>query len=48
VGWTRVLTTTIALETGRGNLTIAIALSIILLLIVSAVSTLTNLIRRRR
>jgi len=48
VGWTRVLTTTIALETGRGNLTIAIALSIILLLIVFAISTLTNLIRRRR
>lgn len=48
VGWTRVLTTTIALETGRGNLSIAIALSVILLLIVSAVSTLTNLIRRRR
>jgi len=48
VGWTRVLTTTIALETSRGNLGLAIALSVILLLIVSAVSTLTNLIRRRR
>lgn len=48
VGWTRVLTTTIALETGRGNLALAIALSIILLLIVSSVSTFVNLIRRRR
>lgn len=48
VGWTRVLTTTIALETGRGNLAVAIALSVILLLIVSSVSTFINLIRRRR
>lgn len=48
VGWTRVLTTTIALETGRGNLAVAIALSVILLLIVSSVSIFINLIRRRR
>ena len=48
VGWTRVLTTTIALETGRGNLALAIALSIILLIIVSSVSIFINLIRRRR
>ena len=48
VGWTRVLTTTIALETGRGNLALAIALSIILLLIVSSASVFTNLIQRRR
>lgn len=48
VGWTRVLTTTIALETGRGNLAVAIALSIILLFIVSSVSVFMNLIQRRR
>ncbi len=48
VGWTRVLTTTIALETGRANLALAVALSIILLLIVFSVSTFINLIRRRR
>ncbi|UCC33563.1 MAG: ABC transporter permease [Candidatus Bathyarchaeota archaeon] len=48
VGWTRVLTTTIALETGRGNLALAIALSTILLLIVFSVSILINLIERRR
>ena len=48
VGWTRVLTTTIALETGRGNIPLAIALSTILLLMVSSVSILVNLVRRRR
>jgi len=47
-GITRVLTTTIALETTRGEVVLAIALAIILLTIVSVVSLSINLIRRRR
>ncbi|MCP8317560.1 MAG: ABC transporter permease [archaeon] len=47
-GITRVLTTTIALETTRGEVVLAIALAIILLTIVLLVSLSINLIQRRR
>jgi len=47
-GVTRVLTTTVALETTRGELVLGIALSIILLLIVLAVSVTANILRGRR
>jgi len=46
-GRTRVLTTTIALETTRGNVALSIALALILLSIVLSISLLTNLIQRR-
>lgn len=46
-GRTRVLTTSIALETTRGNIALSIALAIILLSIVVSISLLTNLIQRR-
>jgi tungstate transport system permease protein len=45
---TRVLTTTIALETSRGELSLSIALAIILLLIVGVLSFSINLIQRDR
>jgi tungstate transport system permease protein len=45
---TRVLTTTIALETTRGEIVRGIAMTILLLLIVFAVSLTTNIIQRRR
>ena len=48
VGWTRVLTTTIALEYNKADLTLAIALSMILLLIVFSLSVFVNLIQRRK
>jgi len=48
VGWTRVLTTTIALESNKADLTLAIALSMILLLIVFSLSVFVNLIQRRK
>ena len=47
-GRTSVLTTTIALETNKGNIALGIALAIILLLIVSIVSFSVNLIQRRK
>jgi tungstate transport system permease protein len=47
-GRTRVLTTTIAMETNAGNVTLAIALAIILLLLVSAFTLSINLIQRRK
>jgi tungstate transport system permease protein len=47
-GRTSVLTTTIALETSKGNITLGIALTIILLLIVSTLSLSINLIQRRK
>lgn len=47
-GITRVLTTTIALETSRGEIVLSIALAIVLLAIVSIVSLSINLIQRRR
>ncbi len=47
-GRTSVLTTTIALETNKGNIALGIALAIILLLIVSTLSLSINLIQRRK
>ncbi|NWG10058.1 MAG: hypothetical protein HXX80_07150 [Nitrososphaerales archaeon] len=47
-GITRVLTTTIALETTRGEIVLAIALAMILLTIVTVVTLSLNLIQRRR
>ncbi len=47
-GFTSVLTTTIALETNKGEIALAIALAIILLLIVSALTLTVNLIQRRK
>lgn len=46
-GLTRVLTTTIALETTRGNIALSIALAIVLMCIVFGVSLLANLVQRR-
>lgn len=46
-GVTRVLTTAIALETGRGEISLGIALSIILLAIVMTLNLLINMFRRR-
>lgn len=47
-GFTRVLTTAIALETAKGEIMLGIALTIILLLIVSVVNLTVNLIQRRK
>jgi len=47
-GRTSVLTTTITLETNKGNIALGIALAIILLLIVSTLSLSINLIQRRK
>lgn len=47
-GSTRVLTTTIALETNRGDLVLGIALAIILLFIVFALSASINLVQKAR
>ncbi len=47
-GITRVLTTTIALETTRGEVVLAIAMAMILLTIVALVSLVMNLIQRRK
>jgi len=46
-GFTSVLTTTIALETSKGEIALAIALAIILLLIVSALTLAVNLFQKR-
>ena len=46
-GATRVLTTTIALETGRGEIALGIALTVVLLAIVGAVNLLVGVARRR-
>ena len=46
-GFTRVLTTTIALEVNRGKIEYGIALTTILLAIVFTISILTNLLQRR-
>jgi len=48
VGLTEVLTTGIELETSRGNLEIAIALGIILLILVFGINLAVNLFQRRR
>lgn len=45
-GLTRVLTTSIALETTRGNFELAIALTMILLTIVFALTLITNMLKR--
>ncbi|MFX0197660.1 MAG: ABC transporter permease [Candidatus Hodarchaeota archaeon] len=47
-GVTRVLTTSIALQTTRGEIALGVALAIILLVIVSVVSVTTNFLQRRR
>lgn len=44
---TRVLTTYIALETGRGEISMGISLAIVLLVIVGVVNSLVNAVRRR-
>lgn len=46
-GSTRVLTTAIAMETSRGEISLSIALAAILLAIVLSISLLTNLLQRR-
>ncbi len=46
-GETRVLTTTVVLETGRGNFDVALALGIILLALVFAVTLLLTLLQQR-
>lgn len=46
-GYTRVLTTTIALETSMGNISLSIALGIILLFISLIVTLLVNIIQER-
>lgn len=45
-GLTRVMTTTIALETSKGNLTLALALGLILLFIAIAINIVTHAIAR--
>lgn len=47
-GFTSVLTTTIALETNKGDIELSIALAIILLLIVFVLTVSMNLVQRRR
>ena len=47
-GVTRVLTTTIALQTTRGEIALGVALAIILMLLVSVISIGANLIQRRQ
>ncbi|MDH5483475.1 MAG: ABC transporter permease [Candidatus Bathyarchaeota archaeon] len=46
--WTDVLTTTIALETQKGNFALSIALAIILITIVFAITITVNIFQRRR
>jgi tungstate transport system permease protein len=46
-GYTRVLTTATVMETGRGNFDVAIALSIILLVLAYLVNYLLTLIQQR-
>ena len=45
-GLTRVMTTTIALETSKGNLTLALALGLILLAIAISINVVTHLVAR--
>ena len=47
-GFTRVMTTAIALETSKGDLPLALALGIILLAVVLALNVLIALVRRWR
>ena len=46
-GVTRVLTTTIALETNRGELALGVALTVVLMAIVGAVNILVGVAQRR-
>lgn len=46
-GYTRVMTTTIALETDKGNFELALALGIILLAISMVINTALNMIRKK-
>ena len=46
-GYTRVMTTTIALETDKGNFELALALGIILLLLSSMVTIVLNIIQKK-
>lgn len=46
-GYTRVMTTTIALETDKGNFELAIALGIVLLIISLAVNSVLHLVQRK-
>jgi len=46
-GYTRVLTTATVMETGRGNFEVAIALSIILLLLSLLVNYLLTVVQQR-
>jgi tungstate transport system permease protein len=46
-GKTQVLTTVIAMEVNRGEITYSITLMVILLVIVFFINTLTNLLQRR-
>jgi ABC-type tungstate transport system substrate-binding protein len=45
-GFTRVMTTTIALETSKGDLPLALALGLVLLLVVGVLNALLGLARR--
>jgi len=45
-GYTRVMTTTIALETSKGNLPLAVGLGLVLIALVMAVNALAWSIRR--
>ncbi|WP_407849880.1 ABC transporter permease [Bordetella petrii] len=47
-GYTRVMTTAIALETSKGDLPLALALGLLLLLVVLLLNTLAGLVRRWR
>jgi tungstate transport system permease protein len=47
-GYTRVLTTAIALETSMGNIPLSLALGIILLIIALVVNVLLNLFQQKR
>ena len=46
-GYTRILTTAITLETGKGNIDLSIALGIILLLLALVVNTLMTVVQQR-
>lgn len=48
VGATEVLTTSIATETGKGNIELSIALAMILLLLVFVITITVNFVQRRR
>jgi tungstate transport system permease protein len=47
-GFTRVMTTAIALETSKGDLPLALALGMLLLAVVLALNALIAVVRRRR